>query len=238
MPSRPAVAPGGRPAWLAGFGRFPQHEIKRITLVFIHIHTRTGAQVLQLLAGQLSVVLEAADRIIDITVFTLVGITFLQQGPDHGQDVIHRLGGAWFKIRPQHAQCVSILVHRGNKTFGERLDALTIFLRTLNNLVINISNITHVCHFIAKTAQVPDDHVKHHQHASMAEVAQVIDRHAAYVHTHLARLDRHKFFFPACPGVEQFQHASGLRWHCRAVRVSAQTVYRAARSTGAGRRAC
>jgi hypothetical protein len=54
------------------------------------------------------------------------------------------------------------------------------------------------------------DDVERHHHARMADVAQVVDRDAADVHAHMARLDRPKLFQTAGESVVDAQgHGTG-----------------------------
>ena len=56
--------------------------------------------------------------------------------------------------------------------------------------------------------QVAAHHVEHHQHAGIADVEVVVDRHAAAVHAHVAGLDGLQFLLFARQGVVDADHAA------------------------------
>ena len=72
---------------------------------------------------------------------------------------------------------------------------------TLDDLVINVRDITHIGDFISAGTQVPGNHIEHDHDAGMPHVTVVIDRHATDIHTDLARFDRFEFFFFPGQGV-------------------------------------
>ena len=50
VPARTTCAPWRRPARLAFFGHFPQHEVHRVTLHINHVNASTRLQLIQILA--------------------------------------------------------------------------------------------------------------------------------------------------------------------------------------------
>ena len=85
-------------------------------------------------------------------------------------------------------------MHFGDHGIGQRADSYAALNCTLDDLVINIGDVAHIGHGVTAGTQPALHHIKGHHHARMADVAQVIHRHAADVHTHLARTQGHKCF--------------------------------------------
>ena len=85
-------------------------------------------------------------------------------------------------------------MHRVDHAVGQGGVDLTVFVRPTQDLVVDIGDVAHVVHIITTVAQVPGNHIEGHQHPGMAQVAVVVNRHAAHIHAHLARLDGFELF--------------------------------------------
>jgi hypothetical protein len=81
-------------------------------------------------------------------------------------------------------------VHRHDHFVGQSADADVAFDRPPDNFVVDIGNIAHVCDAKTTHFQPALGDVEGHHHAGMADVAQVVNRHAADIHAHMARLQR------------------------------------------------
>ena len=74
-------------------------------------------------------------------------------------------------------------------------DAL--FIRPLDNLVVHIGEVLDEFNLVAAEFKIPPDHIEDERAARMADMAIVIDRHAADIHPHGLRLERlERLFFP------------------------------------------
>src|SRR5213075_100352 len=82
VPAGPALAPGRWPGRLAGLGALPQHEIERILLRLVDVDALARAQLVERLAGKLSVTGKAAHRVVHIPRLRLVGELLLLQPAD------------------------------------------------------------------------------------------------------------------------------------------------------------
>ena len=206
VPTRPPRAPRRLPGGFAGLGRLPQREVQRIALGLAGLDTRPGLQVGERFARQPTVPREAVDVVVDVTVVGDIGMPALDQAFDHVDDVGQVLGRTWLLVRRQHAQRRGVLVHRPDETLGQRLERFAALVRPVDDLVVYVGDVAYVGHVVTQQAQVARDHVKHHHDARMPEVAQVVDRHAADIHVHAARVQRLEGLFGAGQVVVQVQH--------------------------------
>jgi hypothetical protein len=83
-------------------------------------------------------------------------------------------------------------VHAGDHLVGQRADADAALQRTLDDLVFDVGDVAHIGHAPAAGQQPAVDHVERQHHAGVAQVALVVDRDAADVHAHVARVRRRK----------------------------------------------
>ena len=82
-----------------------------------------------------------------------------------------------------------------NEPLGQRGDGLIVFHRTLDDLVVNIRNVSDIGHPIALGLEPTIDHIENDQYSRMPHMTEVINRHAADIHAHMAGFDGLKFFF-------------------------------------------
>ena len=208
VPARPTRAPRTGPARFARLGRLPQHEVERVLLGLAHLHPLAGAQVVGVLAAQLAVAGKATHPVVHVAVRRGVGQTARLEGADHVEHLRHVLGGLGFKVGADHAQRLGVLVHGGDEASGQLADALAIFGGAFDDLVVNISDIAHISHLHAAFTQPSCDNVKDHHDPRVADMAEVIDGHAAHVHAHLTRNDRAEGFLLAGQAVVKTEHFS------------------------------
>ena len=96
VPAGTALAPVGLPVGLALLLRLPEHEVGRVALALLTGDfqlTETGLQVVQVLVGQLPVLLKGCGAEIDGSVLGHVGVPLVDQGLDHIQHAADLLGG-------------------------------------------------------------------------------------------------------------------------------------------------
>ena len=97
-------------------------------------------------------------------------------------------------------------MHSIDKTLRQGGNRLTILNRTIDDLVVNIGDITDVNDLITTGSQPAHHHIKHNHHPGMANMTKVIDRHSTDIHLHLARLDGFKGLFRTTESVIDLQH--------------------------------
>ena len=197
MSVRSAVPIGAVPLGifrLRFFSRFPQHKIQWVALVVLNCNALARAQVVQRLAGQLAVAGELAHGKVHIAAGCLVGQAFGLQPVDQCQHLGHVLRGARLQRGRLYAQPADVGAHDLDHFVSERADGDVALKRPLDDFVVNVGDVAHVGDAQAAGFEPALYHVKRHRHAGVADVAQVINRHAADVHAHMAGVDRGELF--------------------------------------------
>ena len=212
MPARPARAIALRAAAvkhrigrLVGLGGLPQHKVERVVLAIGHRHALTGAQIVDALARQLAVARKLAHREVHIAAAAAVGQAFGFERADHRQHLRHVIGGTRLEGGRHGADGGQVLAHRRNHLVGERADGDAALDRALDDLVFDVGDVAHISYLVATGLQPAADHIEGHHHPGMAHVAQVVDRHAANVHAHLARDDGREALKAAGQRIEKAQ---------------------------------
>jgi hypothetical protein len=90
--------------------------------------------------------------------------------------------------RPQNAEAIVVLVHELDEALGQRLNALAVLGGPLDDLVVDVGDVPHERHQITAIFQIAPHDVERHLGTRMADVAEVINRIAAYIHAHDAGL--------------------------------------------------
>ena len=213
VPAGTPLAPGGSPGGFARFGGFPQHEIQRLTLGFVHFDAGAGAQILDRFAGKPAVTIEARYRKIDVAVVERIGVSVLDQSLNHSDNLADMRSGAGLCVRSQHTECGRIFVHRLNETFGQRSERLTVLVCAVDDLVVDVGNVTDVGDVESGCLQIAVDDIEHHQHPGMSQMAEVVYGHAADIHLNLSRFEGDEVLFFVGEIVIDLQHdCSGNVW--------------------------
>ena len=197
VPARAARAKGAVPLGfgrLALFGGFPQHKVERIFLAVLHRNAFTGAQLIQRFTRELAVARKLAHRVVHVAMGRAIGQALAFELADQRQHLRHVFGGARLKGGGLDAQGANVGVHGSDHFVGELADGDAPLQRPLDDLVINVGDVAHIGHAVAAAFEPALHHVKRHHHAGVANVAQVIDGHAAHIHAHMTRFERGKIF--------------------------------------------
>ena len=80
------------------------------------------------------------------------------------------------------------------------------FSRARDDFVVDVGDVAHISERITALAQPAGNHVEHNHHSGMAQVAIVVNSHAANVHTHVFRIDGGEGFFLSGKGVVDGGH--------------------------------
>ena len=163
-------------------------------LAFGHRHALARTQFIERLARQLAVARKLAHRKVHVAVVGLVGQRLGLQPPDELEHLRHVFGGLGLDGRRLDAQGRDVLVHGPGHFGGELTDGDAPLDRPLDDLVVDVGDVAHIGHAQATGLEPSLNHVKSHHHAGMADVAQVINGHAAHIHAHMAGLQRGKIF--------------------------------------------
>ena len=149
QPGRP-VPQGESQDGSPGLARFHSTKSSGSRLCLVDLDARAGAQVRELLAGQLAVVREASRRnrstsplapTYALPLATSVAII----ATISGMNAVAR--GSW--SGRQHAEGGEVLVHRVDVARGQRLDRLALLARALDDLVVHVGDVPHVVHPVA-----------------------------------------------------------------------------------------
>ena len=195
VPARTAITPGGSPVSLAWFGSLPKHEIERVFFMNIHIDPTACTHIIELAIIELAVVGKLAHPVVDITIFSRVGKAFFNQRFNHGHNIADMAGSTGFMTGRKYIQTRFIFVHGINHTLGQRGDTFAVFIGALEDFIVDISDVTHVVNVVTTLTQIAGDDVEGDHHPGVPQVAVVIHRHAANIHTHFTRHKRGERFF-------------------------------------------
>jgi len=189
----------------------------------------------QVQPGALGKVLRNADQlrlnfgifslhVVQIAIFVVVPVALVRYGgialSDHWKVYLPVVIGSFVLMAPLllHAERRGVFVHGADEAPSQRLDRRAALGRALDDLVVDVGDIAHVGDAQAARAQPALHHVENHEHAGVAEVAVVVHRHAADVHAHFARANRHEVLLgprervvdPEHPGVGRGRGAALL----------------------------
>ena len=197
VPAGAAFAKGAGPfhiSRLFGLGGFPQHKVQRVMLTILHSHTLTGIELVQRLARELAVAGKLAYSKVHIAIACLVSQAFVLQRTNHLEHLRHVFGGTRLKGGALNTQGVGVLVQGIDHAIGQAANGFAVFHGALDDLVVNVRDVAHIGDAIAACAQPALHHVKGDHGTSMAQVAQVINRHAADIHADMSGFKRRKRF--------------------------------------------
>ena len=242
VPARPACAIGTGPLGLGGLlglGAFPEHEIERILFAVEHGHALAGTQFVERLAAELAVAVELANGVIDVAAGHPVGQALLLETVDEAQHLRHVVGGTRLVRGAFDAEGIGILVQGVDHAVRQGTDALAVVQRPPDDLVVDVGDVTHIGDAVARGPEPALDDVEGHHRTRMAEVTQVIHRHAAHVHAHVAGVDRGKRRHPTRERVVDAECHDRKNWGTavRAMRRSQPRVAAACAPQPADRRA-
>ena len=192
VPARTAAAPLGLPLGFARLGALPEHEVERVALAGRHVDAGAGLQVVDRLAREAAVVLELAHGEVDVAVGALIGIALFLELFNEAEHLGNVVGGAGLVRGREAAEREHVLLHRAGELVGElgRRDAA--FGGAADDLVVDVGDVAHEGHLHARGLEPAAHDVEGHEGAAVADVAVVVDGHAADVHADVARFDRGK----------------------------------------------
>ena len=171
------------------------------------INSRAGLQLFKVLSAELAVIFKSADIEQHIAIVSNVRMASRDEGFDHGNDIAHVPGYGGFNIWAHQVQRIKVIMHRFGKARRHSINRLIVLIGAIDNLVINISNITHVGHFVTFGAQVTHYDIKGNISARMTNVTVIVNRDPTYIQLHLTWGDGLKDFLTAAQGIKNGQHA-------------------------------
>ncbi len=194
MPAWPAHAPGTFPFRLAWLCAFPEREIQGIFLLLARLHPGAGHQLVQAAPGKTAVMLSAAHPEINVSVRRGVCLAQIHKLFAHGNDGIDIFRCPGFKIGPQHAQFVHILVKGMDIGLRNVLPVALFLVGAPDYLVVNIGKIAHIKDFETQIAQMAHQNVKNNSRTRMADMAIIIGCYSANIDMDPARARGNEFF--------------------------------------------
>jgi hypothetical protein len=132
--------------------------------------------------GELAVLGKALHRIVDVP-FHLVGMTFFNKPLDQSNHLRDVLRGLRFNGRGHQPQGPHIGIELLDVPAGDLLEADAFFLGPFDDLVVHISEVAHIGNLIPLVPEKSIDHIENHGAAGVADVAEVINRDPAGIHT-------------------------------------------------------
>ena len=194
VPTGTALAPGARPAGLAGLGSLPQGKVERVVLVLVLLDARANHKVVDVAARDLTIVGIAAHGKVHVAVIGGVGVALLDERLDHGDHGADLFGGAGAHIGIEHVggtHDADELVGELRRDLGSRTALL---VGALDDLVVDVGEVLGERDLVAARDEPATNHVKADERAGIADVDVVVDRGAAHVHADLAGLDGLELF--------------------------------------------
>ena len=76
----------------------------------------------------------------------------------------------------------------------------------LDDLVVHVGEVLDEFNLVAAELQIAPDHIEHERTPRMADMAVVVDRYAADIHSNGLRLERVKWLFFSREGVVDREH--------------------------------
>lgn len=159
-------------------------------LAFTLLHPSAGLQIVNGLPGKSSVIGELADGIVNITVSSVVGEALFLELADqikHLRDVLSRTR---LECRRKAAQCQHVFLHGTGKFIGKLISCDAAFRSAANDLIVNVGDVAHKSDFVARRLKPAAHNVKSNEGSAVADMAVVIGRHAADIHTYAAGFKR------------------------------------------------
>ena len=186
-------------------------------LADIDLDALAGAQVVERLARQLAVAGKFAHRVVHVAVGRLVGEAVVLPAWRSWSSICGTYSvarGSWSGRSTPSASASSCIAAMKRSVSCWIVSPFS--AGALDDLVVDVGDVAHIGHVVAARPQPAADHVEHHHHARMAEVAVVVHGHAAHVHAHLAGFDGRENLFVPVQGVVDPEHGWGISRRCPA----------------------
>ena len=210
MPAGTALTPGGLPVRLPFLLRLPEDEVHRIFLLVLagdEERAEAALQVVQVLMGKLAVVAEALRPEVNCAILRDVGVSLVDQLLDHLDHSVDLFGCLGMRRRGTHVQGRHVLLALGDVPLCDRLAADALFLRRLDDLVVDVREVGDVIDAVSLVLKVAADRIEHDHGSRIADVDQIVYGRSADVHLHLARCQGNEFLFSFGHGVVDLHSA-------------------------------
>ena len=210
MPTGAPRAPRALPCGFLGFCRLPQGKIHRVPFRLVDFDPRPRLHIVQAASAQLAVTRELLHAVIDVALRRRIGITARDQGLNHADDVLHRLGDAREHIGTAHIERIHRPEIRGDIAIGDLLPRHALTVRRVDDFIVYIRKVLNVAHTIALAREIAPNDVPRDKGAGVPDMRIVIRRHAAAVNADFPLFERPEFLFPACHRIVNSKHSIHL----------------------------
>ena len=78
-------------------------------------------------------------------------------------------------------------MHGLDETIGQRSNGFAIFNRPLDDFVVDIGNVSDIGHLVATRPEPTTHNIKDHHDPGVPDVAEIVDRHTADIHSDMPR---------------------------------------------------
>ncbi len=203
VPARSSLSPWTFPERFAFLALFPKDKIQRISFLVVDVHARTGHHLVQTSPGQSSVIRKISDGKKHIAV-RHIGKSFFNKRRDQTDHVRHMLSGPGCQRWRRNIKRRHILIVEPDIPLGNFRNSNTFSVGAVDDFIVNVREIFHVSHLVAASPKMAEHDIKNHGGTGMADMADIISRNAANIHTNFVFANRMHNFFLSGFGVENF----------------------------------
>ena len=177
MPAGPTLAPGAIPAGLLFRRWLPQHEVRGIALIGRHVNPGARDQLILVTPGENTVVGHGRGIEQDVSIGG-IGMALGDQRLGHGDHAVHIFRGPGLVIRGQGIQGRHVVMENLRSLRRHFGDALPTRLRPIHDLIINVSDISHIDNGGIAAAQQAHKTIEDYYRPGIAYMGKVINRGA------------------------------------------------------------
>ena len=209
MPAGAALAEFGLPVDVAVVFvvGFPEGEVAHVVgLILIVVDAAAGAalELRDVEVAQLPVVGERGEAEVDAAV-DLVGVAFLDQALDGGDDVVDVVGRGGIGFRAFDAERVEVFEEGLGVAGGEGFARFAGLAAGADDLVLDVGQVHDVADDVAAVVEIPAQQVFEHERAQVADVGVVVDRGPAGVHADPGGIEGGELLFRAGEAVVELK---------------------------------
>ena len=194
MPAGTARSPRALPSGFARLSRFPQSEVHRIALAVINVYTCACQHILQITAGKLTIVFKLFYAVENVAINN-IAIAIVNQALHSSDDIIDMLRYTRINMCTTYIKLIHYFEVGINIAIADIIPLYAFFIGSVDNLVINISEVLYMGYIIAFMLQETADNVPGNKGTSVANMRVVVGSYAANIDVGFAGSDRHEFFF-------------------------------------------
>ena len=205
MPARPSLGKRAFPCRFPGFLRLPEREIHGIFFHIVDLDARPHFQIVQILPGELAIVLEALGIVIYVAVFRHISVPFLDKPGNQADNILDMLSRLGVHSRRADIQALGVFEIFLDKMFAQLLDGNPLLVGSLDHLVVNVRKILDERDLIAPIFQIPAQCVKNNKRTGVSDMKIVVYRGAAGIDPRFPGMHGNELFLFSGHGIKNFQ---------------------------------